>query len=147
MHDVVRMMDHLNIDKAHVVGYSMGGMITIKLLTMYPERVKSAVVGGMGWVAPGSIRIQIENIDDNFVKIFNGFAEYSTTKEEMLAIEAPLTVIVGSKDMGQLRRVEQWQEIVPDLSVVYVEGAGHMNAVFRPDFRTGIKTFVDEHAG
>lgn len=49
--DVVRLMDHLKIDKAHVVGYSMGGFIVIKLLTMHPERLLSAAPCGAGWAA------------------------------------------------------------------------------------------------
>src|SRR5262245_25453173 len=48
--DVVLLMDHLKVPKAHVIGYSLGGMITVKLLTLHPDRVLSAVVGGMGWV-------------------------------------------------------------------------------------------------
>ena len=48
--DVVRLMDHLNLPKAHVVGYSLGGMIALKLPTLHPERVSSAVLGGMGWL-------------------------------------------------------------------------------------------------
>lgn len=51
--DVVRLMDHLKIDKAHVIGYSMGGFITNKLLTLHPDRVASAVLGGAGWSQPG----------------------------------------------------------------------------------------------
>lgn len=47
--DIVNLMDHLAIDKAHVVGYSMGGFITLKLLTMYPDRLLSASPCGMGW--------------------------------------------------------------------------------------------------
>ena len=143
VHDVVRLMDYIGIEKAHIAGYSMGGMITIKLVTMYPRRVRSAIIGGMGWVSPGSITPRTENPDDKFVKIFNGFTEYSTTEAEMQAIETPLTVIVGTKDEGQLRRVKQWQEIVPSLPVVYVEGAAHMNCVFRPGFKNAIREFLD----
>ena len=51
--DVVLLMDHLKIKKAHIVGYSLGGMITVKLLTLHPDRVLSATVGGMGWVQDG----------------------------------------------------------------------------------------------
>ncbi len=51
--DVVRLLDHLNIQRAHVVGYSMGSVVTLKLLSMYPERVISAVLGGFGWRPPG----------------------------------------------------------------------------------------------
>ena len=47
--DIVRLLDHLGIDKAHVAGYSMGGFITIKLITTYPDRVQSAIIGGAGW--------------------------------------------------------------------------------------------------
>src|SRR4051794_4433518 len=48
--DVVLLMDHLKIPKAHLVGYSLGGMITVKLVTTHPDRVLSAAVCGMGWV-------------------------------------------------------------------------------------------------
>ncbi|MBX7258309.1 MAG: alpha/beta hydrolase [Candidatus Hydrogenedentes bacterium] len=47
--DVVRLMDHLKIEKAHVVGYSMGAFITLKLITMHPERLLSAAPCGGGW--------------------------------------------------------------------------------------------------
>jgi len=36
--DVVRLLDHLNIARAHIVGYSLGGIITAKLLTTNPDR-------------------------------------------------------------------------------------------------------------
>ena len=43
--DVVRLMDRLEIDRAHIVGYSMGAEIALKLATSHPERVLSVVVG------------------------------------------------------------------------------------------------------
>jgi pimeloyl-ACP methyl ester carboxylesterase len=46
--DVVRLLDHLNIQKAHVVGYSMGAVITAKLLTLKPKRILTATFGGQG---------------------------------------------------------------------------------------------------
>ena len=51
--DVVGLLDHLEIDKAHVVGYSMGGFITMRLLALAPERLLTATVGGAGWRPPG----------------------------------------------------------------------------------------------
>lgn len=48
--DVVRLMDHLDIERAHIVGYSMGAFITGKFLATYPERVISATLGGAGWI-------------------------------------------------------------------------------------------------
>lgn len=51
--DVVRLMDHLKISKAHVVGYSMGGLIVHKLMVTHPDRLRSATIGGMGWLRDG----------------------------------------------------------------------------------------------
>lgn len=47
--DVIRLLDHLQIDKAHIVGYSMGGFMTTYLLIHHPDRVASAVIGAAGW--------------------------------------------------------------------------------------------------
>ena len=47
--DVIRLMDHAGIPRAHVVGYSLGGIIVIKLLTTHPERFASAVLGGAAY--------------------------------------------------------------------------------------------------
>lgn len=51
--DAVRLLDHLGIQKAHVAGYSMGGGITLQLLVTYPDRFRSAILGGSGWRPPG----------------------------------------------------------------------------------------------
>jgi len=50
--DVIRLMDHLKIRKAHVVGYSMGGFLTEALLTEHPNRLLTATLGGAGWSDP-----------------------------------------------------------------------------------------------
>jgi pimeloyl-ACP methyl ester carboxylesterase len=47
--DVLRLMDHLGIERAHAVGYSLGGIILAKLLTRHPERFTSAVLGGAAY--------------------------------------------------------------------------------------------------
>ena len=49
--DIVRLMDHLGIGKAHVVGYSLGGFITLKLAVRHPDRLLSAAPCGAGWSA------------------------------------------------------------------------------------------------
>lgn len=46
--DVIELMDHLKIDKAHIHGYSMGGFITGQLLARHPERFLTASFGGSG---------------------------------------------------------------------------------------------------
>ena len=39
--DGVAVLDHLNIESAHILGMSMGGMISQVLVAQHPERVKS----------------------------------------------------------------------------------------------------------
>ncbi|WP_092004801.1 alpha/beta fold hydrolase [Polaromonas sp. OV174] len=44
--DLVRLLDHLEVDKAHCVGLSMGGRILMDFCANYPERVQSLVLAG-----------------------------------------------------------------------------------------------------
>ncbi|MEJ2342239.1 MAG: alpha/beta hydrolase [Gemmatimonadales bacterium] len=52
--DVIRLLDALEIETAHVVGYSMGGGVALRLAAHHPDRVRSVVVGGAGWTPPGT---------------------------------------------------------------------------------------------
>jgi pimeloyl-ACP methyl ester carboxylesterase len=47
--DAIRLMDFLRIQRAHLVGYSMGSAIAAQLLALHPERLTTLTVGG----APG----------------------------------------------------------------------------------------------
>jgi len=44
--DVVRLLDHLQIKQAHVVGYSMGAWVAGTLLVKHPDRLLSVTLGG-----------------------------------------------------------------------------------------------------
>lgn len=46
--DVIELMDHLKIKKAHLHGYSMGGSIVAQLMEEVPERIITASMGGYG---------------------------------------------------------------------------------------------------
>lgn len=50
--DVIRLMDHLEIEKAHVVGYSLGGFLALKLAVTHPDRLISVAPLGSGWENP-----------------------------------------------------------------------------------------------
>jgi pimeloyl-ACP methyl ester carboxylesterase len=62
--DVVRLLDHLGIERAHIVGYSMGAHIVAQLLTLSPQRFRTATLGGAagrrGWSAADERRVEIE---------------------------------------------------------------------------------------
>ena len=44
--DVIKLMDHLSIEKANFLGYSMGAYMTFRLLLSRPELFISAILGG-----------------------------------------------------------------------------------------------------
>jgi len=50
--DSLRLLDHLQIRKAHVVGYSMGGFFTLDLLAEHQDRLITATLGGAGYSTP-----------------------------------------------------------------------------------------------
>ena len=52
--DVGRLLDHLELNRVHLVGYSMGGLITNRFRAEHPERLMSATMGGFGWINAGS---------------------------------------------------------------------------------------------
>jgi pimeloyl-ACP methyl ester carboxylesterase len=62
--DVVRLLDHLKIKKAHLVGYSSGAFIAGKVAATHPERVRSVVYAGqaplvVGAKASGSSEVEV----------------------------------------------------------------------------------------
>jgi pimeloyl-ACP methyl ester carboxylesterase len=65
--DVVRLLDHLNIARAHIVGYSMGAGITAKLLTTNPDRFLTATLGGaagrQNWTAQDEAAAEAEAVE------------------------------------------------------------------------------------
>ena len=107
--DVVRLLDHLGIQRAHVVGYSMGSAITLKLLSTHPDRVISAVLGGFGWREPElghpegvlQLRAQLDRA-----------ARGETTLADMLAasesidLPAPMRTALNSNDVVALQAVQ-----------------------------------------
>ncbi len=143
--DVVRLMDHLNIKKAKVVGYSMGGMIAMKLMVLHPERVRSAVLGGMGWMKDGNlVPASYTNASQNAIEAcIRGFKGLAVSAEEVRKIKIPFIVIIGDRDPLRLVFVEPLQQIRPDVRVEIIEGAGHLNCIFQPAFKADIKKFVD----
>jgi pimeloyl-ACP methyl ester carboxylesterase len=51
--DVIAVMDAAGLERADLMGYSMGARIAMNLLARYPDRFSSVVIGGAG-LPPGS---------------------------------------------------------------------------------------------
>ena len=90
--DVVRLMDHLEIESAHFVGYSMGGMILTKLMVDHPGRVKSAVIGGTGGIR--------DYYDFRFAEVFADAVKEGLPTGEALIKCIPYT---GDPDVNEER--------------------------------------------
>ena len=62
--DIVRLLDHLDLERAHVVGYSMGAHILAQLLVLDASRVATATLGGASgrrtWTAEQDRQVAIE---------------------------------------------------------------------------------------
>jgi pimeloyl-ACP methyl ester carboxylesterase len=140
--DVVRLMDHLHLPSANVIGYSMGGMIALKLAVTHPERVHSAILGGMGWLKEGSpLQAAWESLggrkkDAVNSAVLRGFADFAVTAEQVQALKMPIQVIVGDRDPTRRLYVEPLLELRPDIQEHVISNAGHILCVLKPEFKT-----------
>jgi len=86
--DIGSVLDHLKIDKAHVVGLSMGGFATLHFGFRHPGRARSLVVAGCGYGAEKGqqerFRAEAEAIakfiDDNDISVFAEKYAYGPTR-------------------------------------------------------------------
>jgi pimeloyl-ACP methyl ester carboxylesterase len=149
--DVVALLDELHVKQAHVVGYSLGGMIAVKFLSLHPERVKSGLIGGMGWFRAGSplqkFWERIPNRDKQPVPsaFLKTVGQFAVSAEELKKIKVPVEVIVGDHDPVKQLYVIAVRRGRPDWPVVEIAGAGHMNCIVKPEFRTEIAAWVRKH--
>ena len=149
--DVVLLLDHLKIQKAHVVGYSMGGMVVAKLLAMHPERVLSGLIGGMGWFREGSgiqwvwgqMGAHDKKPDAAFVR---NVAKLALTEAELKRITLPVQVLVGAQDPVKDMYIAQLRPVRKDWPIVEIADAGHFNCIMKPEFRRAIGDWVRKNA-
>ena len=58
--DILAILDHLDVEKGHIVGLSMGGFATLHFGIHYSERAHSLVVAGCGYGAEPDRRTQFQ---------------------------------------------------------------------------------------
>lgn len=123
--DVVAVMDELKVKKAHLVGYSMGGMIALKLTSKFPDRVISTTLGGMGIIKEGSpLQKTWENLGREGGKVpvvcVKSFGKFALTEDEAKAIKTPLCMLVGERDPCRKLYAEPLHQLREDFPLVEI---------------------------
>jgi pimeloyl-ACP methyl ester carboxylesterase len=150
--DVGLLMDHLKIKQAHIVGYSLGGMVAVKFMATHPDRVLSGTLGGMGWLREGSSlariweRMPAEDGGRTPAECIHSIGKLAVTKDELTKIKAPVKVIVGDRDPVKRLYVAPLAEAGIDWPVVEIEGAGHLNCVAKPQFREELASWIKKQS-
>jgi pimeloyl-ACP methyl ester carboxylesterase len=132
--DIVRLMDHLKIEKAHIVGYSMGGIVAGNFLVKHPDRALSGTLGGMAWLKTGGAAqwffSQIGKKDRDakaHAVCGKSLAKLALTEDEIKSINVPVEVLVGEKDEVVKRLyVEPLQKVRSDWPMIEIKDAGHL---------------------
>ena len=167
--DARRLLDHLAIEKADVMGYSMGSRISAFLVLAHPARVRSAILGGLGInmvrgvVGSGPIAKALEapSIDDvtnETARSFRAFAEQTKsdlkalaacirgprekiTPERLATIAVPTLIAVGSNDVIAGSGPEL-ASLIPGAQFLDIPGRDHMRAVGDAAFKQGVLDFL-----
>lgn len=171
--DVRALLDHLRIERADVMGYSMGGRIAAFLAYKYPERVRSAIIGGIGArlvdgtglsnvIAPALEARSSSDVTDPQGRMYRAFAEQTKsdlkalaacirgsrqflTADEVGSLQMPVLIAMGTKDtVGG--SPQELAAMIPDARVLEIPGRDHMLTVGDKVFKTGVVNFLAERA-
>ncbi|MEP6839270.1 MAG: alpha/beta fold hydrolase [Bradyrhizobium sp.] len=167
--DVIALMDHLAIERADVMGYSLGSRMTAVLALKAPQRLRSAILGGIGIgliegggpgenVAEALEAPSLEDVTDSIGRTFRAFADQTRsdrralsaclrgsrrlmTREEAAGIQVPVLIAVGSNDeiAGSAAALG---EIIPGAQVLDIPNRDHMRAVGDKVYKTGVADFL-----
>lgn len=169
--DARRLLDHLGIARAHVVGYSMGARISAMLALRHPERVGRLVVGGLGLnmvramagtgpIAQALLAPSIEDVTNPTARTFRAFAEQTNsdlkalavcvrrirepiTREMIATLRVPVLVATGTNDVIA-GPAEALAGMIPGAEAFEIAGRDHMKAVGDRSFKDAVLRFLDQ---
>jgi pimeloyl-ACP methyl ester carboxylesterase len=169
--DARALLDHLGIGRADVMGYSMGARITAFLTQRHPERVRSAVLGGLGIHLvdgvglPESIAEALEapslaDVNDPQGRTFRAFADQTQSDRRALAacirgsrqemaradaarLAVPVLIAIGSKDTVA-GSPDELAAIIPGAQAVSIPNRDHMLAVGDKVYKEAVLKFLGE---
>ena len=168
--DAHRLLDHLDIASAHVMGYSMGARITAFLSRAHPQRLRSAVFGGLGinmvrgMAGTGPIAAALEapsinDVTNATARTFRAFAEQTKsdlkalaacirsardplTREDVARISCPVLVAVGENDVVG-GSAEDLAALIPGARALAIPNRDHMKAVGDRVYKDGVAAFLE----
>jgi len=167
--DTIALMDHLDIARADVMGYSLGGRIAGWLGLNQPARLRSAILAGIGiglinGGGPGenvAVALEaptLEDVTDPIGRTFRAFADQTRSDrralaaclrgsrglmrgEEAAAITVPVLIAVGTADevAGSAAALGK---IIPGSEVLDIPNRDHMRAVGDKVYKAGVADFL-----
>ena len=168
--DVCALLDHLQIERADVMGYSMGARIVTFLTVNHPARVRSIVMGGLGirmvkevglpdHVAEALEVRSLADVSDPIGRSFRSFAERTNSDLKALAacmsqprtllspgqvagIKVPVLVAVGTKD-DVAGSGPELAALIPGAGALDIPDRDHMLAVGDKVFKAGVLEFLN----
>lgn len=168
--DARHLLDHLEIEQADVMGYSMGARISAFLTLNHPGRVRRAVFGGLGYgmvsgvgdpepIASALEAERLQDVSDRTGRAFRAFSDQTgsdrralaacmrssrqkISEEDVARIERPVLVAVGTKDdiAGSPQKLA---DLIPHAEVLDIPGRDHMVAVGDKVYKQGVLAFLN----
>jgi pimeloyl-ACP methyl ester carboxylesterase len=170
--DVRALLDHLGLQRADVMGYSMGARIAAFLALAHPRRVRAAVLGGLGIrlvegvglpdpeaILHGLEAAGLAELTDPTARMFRSFAEQTRSDLRALAaclrgsrqalsraevgrIAVPVVVAVGSRD-AIAGSPRELAALIPGAQALEIPNRDHMLAVGDKVFKSAVLDFLN----